>query len=252
MGATRKIRKSFTWDKSSCNKRYFKSLVDILHEVKTPNNTGKYIRPRFTRKKKFCSKLKIKDCALDDFHSGDKYLQIILGRWMITSNCFTTCKNYFAMAMNKWSFFKNDAFIYHMIHNNFFYKKYNSLPLDPIFPIRIVLSNDFLIPPHRIKNTTNFIKEYGYDFFKGKAISNRILKLIEDKHPELTKEITKTLPLSHVISRELCLLNEEDLYFYVVKHNDYKLYKPYVLISEKPISEIKKVYSGTKYTFEYL
>uniref|UniRef100_A0A6C0K484 Uncharacterized protein n=1 Tax=viral metagenome TaxID=1070528 RepID=A0A6C0K484_9ZZZZ len=246
--STRKIRKSFTWAKKSCDSKYFKSLINILDEDKIPKNTGEFIRPGFTRKKKFCNKLKIKECMLDDFHSGDKYLQIILGRWMITSNCFTNCKNYFAMAMNKWSFFKNDVFIHHMLRNNFFYKKYNSLPLDPVFPIRIVLSNDFLIPEHRVKKTTNFIKEYGYDFFKGKAISGRILNLIMDKHPEITKEITK----SHIISRELCLLNEENLYFYKVKHNDYKLYKPYVLISEKSLSEINEIYSDNKYTFEYL
>gem|GEM_PF-3938493 len=156
------------------------------------------------------------------------------------------------MAMNKWSFFKNDVFIHHMLHNNFFYKKYNLLPIDPVFPIRIVLSNDFLIPEHRVKKTTNFIKEYGYDLFKGKAISDRIVKLIMDKYPEISKEITKTLPLSHVISRELCLLKEKNLYFYKVKQNDYKLYKPYVLVSEKPLSEINKIYTDNKYTFEYL
>ena len=139
-----------------------------------------------------------------------------------------------------------------MLHNNFFYKKYNTLPLDPVFPIRIVLSNDFLIPEHRVKKTTNFIKEYGYDFFKGKAISDRILKLIADKHPELTKKITRTSPLSQVSSRDLCLLNEEHLYFYKVRENSYKLYKPYVLLSEKPLTEIKSIYSDTKYTFEYL
>lgn len=245
--ATRKIRKSFTWNKSSCNKKYFKSLANVLNKVKIPNNTGSYIRPRFTRKKKYCKDLKIKDCQLDDFHSGDKYLQIILGRWMITSNCFTTCRNYFAMAMNKWSFFKNDTLIHHMLHNNFFYNKYSKLPLDPIFPIRIVLSNDYLIPSHKLKKTTNFIKAYGYDFFKGKAISDRMIKLINEKYPELTKEISKT-----VISRELCLLNEENLYFYIVKEDTYKLYKPYVLISEHPISVIREKYSKTKYTFEYL
>ncbi len=156
------------------------------------------------------------------------------------------------MAMNKWSFFKNDAFIHHMLQNNFFYKKYNQLPLDPIFPIRIVLSNDFLIPPHRIKKVTNFIKEYGHDFFKGKAISDRILKIVTDEYPELTKDITKTLPLSHVISRELCILNQENLYFYTVKHKEQKLYKPYVLLSEKPLHEIKELYKDTDYIFEYL
>ena len=156
------------------------------------------------------------------------------------------------MAMNKWSFFKNDVFIHHMLKNNFFYHKYNKLPLDPVFPIRIVLSNDFLIPEHRVRKTMNFIKEYGYDFFKGKAISDRIVKLIYEKHPEITKQITKTLPLSHVISRELCLLNQEHLYFYKVKHNDSKLYKPYVLLSEKPLSEIEKLYRDKNYTFEYL
>lgn len=250
--ATRKIRKSFTWNKSSCNSKYFKTLINVLNKVKIPSNTGDYIRPRFTRRKKYCKDLKIKDCQLDDFHSGDKYLQIILGRWMITSNCFTTCKNYFAMAMNKWSFFKNDTFIHHMINNNFFYKQYNKLPLDPIFPIRIVISNDFLIPPHRIKKSTNFIKEYGYDFFKGKAISDRVIKLISEKYPELTKQITKTLPLSHVISRELCILNEENLHFYIVKEKNYQLYKPYVLISKHPISYIREKYSKTNYIFEYL
>lgn len=249
---TRKIRKSFTWTKKSCDSKYFKSLINILDKVKIPMNTGKYIRPRFTRKKNVCNKLQIKNCSLDEFHSGDKYLQIILGRWTITSNCFTTCKNYFTMAMNKWSFFKNDVFIHHMLHNNFFYKKHNSLPLDPVFPIRIVLSNDFLIPEHRVKKTMNFIKQYGYDFFKGKAISDRILNLIMKKHPEITKEITETLPLSRVISRELCILNEEHLYFYKVKHNGYKLYKPYVLLSEMSLAKIKTIYNNTNYTFEYL
>lgn len=250
--STRKIRKSFTWTKKSCNRKYFKSLSNLLDKVKIPDNTGEFIRPKFTRKKSVCKELKIKNCGLDEFHSGDKYLQIILGRWMITSNCFTTCKNYFAMAMNKWSFFKNDVFIHHMLRNNFFYKRYNSLPLDPVFPIRIVLSNDFLIPDHRVKKSTNFIKDYGYDFFKGKAISDRIVKLIEEQHPELTKVITKTLPLSHVISRELCLLSGDNLYFYKVKHNDFKQYKPYVLVSEKPITEIRKIYNKSHYTFEYL
>lgn len=245
---TRKVRKSFTWNKSSCDKKYFKTLTKLLNEVKIPENTGEYIRPKFTRKKTFCSKLKIKDCTLDEFHSGEKYLQIVLGRWSITSNCFTTCKNYFAMAMNKWSLFKNDVFIYHMLKNNFFYKKYSRLPIDPVFPIRIVLSNNFLIPPYRIKSTTNFIKEYGYNFFKGKAISDRIIKLINEKY----YKISKTFPLSHVISRELCLLNEEKLYMYIVKDNDHALYKPYVLISEKPLEEIKNIYKESKYIFEYL
>lgn len=249
---TRKIRKSFTWNKDSCNSNYFSSLINLLNKAHIPKNTENYIRPRFTRKKKFCKNIKINDCKLDDFHSGEKYLQIILGRWMITSNCFTNCKNYFGMAMNKWSFFKNDIFIHHMLRNNFFYKKYNLLPLDPIFPIRIVISNDFLIPPHRMKKTTNFIKEYGYDFFKGKAISDRMIRLIVDKYPELTKKITKTLPLSHVISRELCILNEENLYFYIVKRKENKMYEPYVLISENPITEINKKYYMSEYEFEYL
>jgi len=249
---TRKVRSSFTWTADSCNTKYFDSLIAILNKVNIPKNTGAFIRPRFTRKKGVCEKILIKDCALDDFHSGKDYLQLVLGRWLITSNCFTDCVNYFAMAMNKWSFFKNDTFIHHMIHNEFFYKKYNKLPLDPIFPIRIVLSNKFLIPPHRMRKTTQFIKDYGYDFFKGKAISDKIVKLIESKHPELMKQITKTLPLSHVISRELCLLKQDHLYFYVVKKNDQKLYKPYVLISEKPLTFIQTQYKASDYVFEYL
>ncbi len=244
---TRKIRKSFTWNKSSCNGKYFKSVIKMLDKVKIPNNTGNYIRPRLTRKKKYCDKLKIQNCELDDFHSGNKYLQIILGRFMITSNCFTNCKNYFALVMNKWSLFKNDVFIHYIIRNNFFYKRYSTLPIDPVFPIRIVISNDFLIPPNRIKKTTNFIKEYGHDLFKGKAISDRIVKLISDKHSDIMKDMTKT-----ITSRELCLLYEDNLYFYIVKRNHHKLYEPYVLISKKPLSEIEEIYKDTNYIFEYL
>ena len=103
-----------------------------------------------------------------------------------------------------------------------------------------------------MRKTTQFIKDYGYDFFKGKAISDKIVKLIESKHPELMTQITKTLPLSHVISRELCLLKQDHLYFYVVKKNDQKLYKPYVLISEKPLTFIQAHYNTTDYVFEYL
>jgi hypothetical protein len=249
---TRKVRKSFIWNKDSCNSKYFSSLVDTLNKVQIPKNIENYIKPRFTRKKKICKTIKIKDCKLDDFHSGEKYLQIILGRLMITYNCFTDCKNYFGMAMNKWSFFKNDVFIHYMLRNNYFYKKYNLLPLDPVFPIRIVLSNDLLIPPHRMKKTTNFIKEYGYDFFKGKAISDRMLKLFIDKHPYLTDKITNKMPYSTVTSRELCILNEENLYFYIVKRKENKMYEPYVLISEKPITEINKIYKTSDYHFEYL
>ncbi len=250
--SAKRIRQSFTWKKNSCDKKYFKSLVGMLDAVKFPSNTGEYIRPRVTRKKKYCTKLELKDCKLDDFHSGDKYMQIIIGRYMITSNCFTGCKNYFTMDMNKWSYFKNDAFIHHMLKNNFFYKKYNSLPLDTVFPIRIVISNDLHIPLHRMKKVTNFVKQYGYEFFKGKAISDKMVNLIIDKYPELTTKITKQSPHSHVVSRELCVLNQENLYFYIVKEHGHKIYKPYILLSEKPIHEINTLYKNSKYKFEYL
>ena len=249
--STRKLRSKFTWDEKSCDKKYFKSVVSAMKEVKIPNNTGPYTQMRFTRKLKVCKKWKL-GCELDDFHSGEKYLQLIIGRLATTSNCYTKCKNYWALFANKWSFFRNDAFIYNMIHNNYFYKKYVSLPVDPVFPIRILVTNGYLIPPHRMRKMTSFIKDYGYDFVKGKAISDRMAKLIEEKYPELTKYITKTLPMSHVVSRELCLLKMSGLYFYIAKDIDQKLYKPYVLVSEKPISEIKKIYEGSKYEFEYL
>jgi hypothetical protein len=252
MTKTKKIRKSFSWSNKSCNRSYFKSLKNALNKVQIPKNTGEYIRPRFTRKYKYCKQLKIKDCKLDRFHSGDKYLQIILGRWPITSNCFTECKNYFAMAMNKWSFFKNDIFIHKLIDNNYFYSKYNELPLDPIFPIRVVLSNDYLIPDHRMKKTMNFIKDYGYDYFKGRAISDRMEGIILKKYPELTTKITKTLPLSHVISRELCILNENNLYFYKIKIENVKRYEPYVFISERNIEYIRNHFKDQPVTIEYL
>jgi hypothetical protein len=224
----------------------------MLNRVKIPENTGEFIRPRFTHKSSECKALAIKDCKLDDFHAGEKYLQIVLGRFMITSNCFTNCNNYFSMTMNKWSVFKNDVFIRHMIHNNFFYKKYNKLPLDPIFPVRIVMSSKYLIPPHRIKKVGNFIKEYGYDFFKGRAISDRAEKMVAAHYPELMQKITQGYPKSTITSRELCLLKEDGLYFYIAKKSGEAKYVPYIFVSEKPMSAIREHYKGSEYEFEYL
>lgn len=245
--STRKITKSFLWSKSSCNKKYFKTLSKFLDKVKIPNNTGNYIQARFTRKKKYCKDLKIKDCKLDNFHSGNNYVQIILGRWNYTGNCFKNCKNYFSFTINKWSYFMNDTFIYHMLKNNYFHRKYK-LPLDPIFPIRVLLSNEYTIPKHKMKEATDFIKQYGYDFIKGKTISDRMIKLITEKYPNLTKSLTS----SSIISRELCILEAEDLFFYTVRENGEQDYKPYIFISEKPIAYIKNKYQNSNYNFEYL
>lgn len=251
MKTRKNLKKLISWKGSSCNSAYFKSLSKLLNGVKLPNNTGTYIRPRFSRKARFCKNIDTKDCNLDEFHSGEKYLQIILGRFQITSNCYVGCKNYFAMALNNWSMFKNDTFIHHLLRSNFFYKKYNLQPLDPVFPIRIVLSKQFVIPSHKMKAPEDFIKSYGYDFFKGtKGISNRIINHLLEKYPELTKEITNIYPRSTITSRELCILNQNKLYFYVVKYEN--KYKPYVFVSEKPLTDIKNIYNGSDYEFEYL
>ncbi len=245
---TRHLKK-FTWKKTTCNKNYFDKLTNMLNRVKIPNNTGNYIRPRFkTQKVKHCKDIKINDCKLDNFHSGEKYMQIVLGRLTITSNCFYKCKNYYPVLLNKWSVFKNDTFLYHILHNKKLYQKYSNLPLDPIFPIRVVLSNTDEISIHKMRQSKNFVKNYGYNNKKGKAISNRMIKIIKEQYPTITKKITK----SSIISRELCLLTHMKVYKYVVKNTVSNTYEPYIFISEYPISFIKDKYKNMDYIFEYL
>lgn len=224
----------------------------MLKTVRVPKNTGKYVKPlipmKFTRKVKFCKDIPIKNCKLDEFHSGEKYLQVILGRHNITVNCFSNCKNYFIVFAKKWSYFLNDVVIYNIFHNDFFYKQYSSLPLDPIFPMRVVLSNNDSIPTHKMKQIGDFIKEYGYDFKKGKTISDIMIKRIKTKYPNLTTKITK----SPVLTRELCLLNDMDVYLYKVSNLISKEYYPYILISKYPLSFIKNKFKKSPYIFEYL
>ncbi len=247
---THKHKHMFSWNKASCNSKYFNTLGKFLSEIHIPSNTGNYIRPRFTRNMRMCKDIPNKGCKLDNFHSGSKYLQLILGRANITTNCFYNCKNYFALFINKWSMFKNDTLIHYMLNNNYFYKKYNSLPLDPVFPIRIVLSHIDKIKTHKMSklDSRNFIRKYGYNIVKGKAISNRAIKLITHKYPRLKNKITS----SSITSRELCILNQKGLYFYIVKRSDSNNYEPYVFISKLPLSEIKQIYSKSDYMFKYL
>ncbi len=246
--STRRLKK-FRWKSTSCNKKYFDTLTHVLNHVKIPDNTGNYIRPRLkTQKAKYCKDITIKDCKLDKFHSGNNYLQIILGRLNITLNCFYKCKNYYPILLNKWSVFKNDTLLYHILHNSYFYKRYSKLPLDPIFPIRVVLSDTDAITSHKMRQSNNFVKDYGYNIKKGKAISNRMIKIIKNKYPTITKKITK----SSIISRELCLLTHMKIYKYVAKHNTTNIYQPYIFISEHPISFIKNKFKDKDYIFEYL
>jgi hypothetical protein len=236
---------SFDFNPKDCNKIYFDELFLLLKAV-TPE------KEKFKRiPKKSISKLHIKcentfnSCKPDEFFFENKK-QIILGRFFDTIGCFYKCKgHYFSMAMEPYSLFKNDVFIRYIIDKPELYiNNSNKIELEHVFPIRIVMSDKHNIPTYAEKEMGN-IKEYTFDTIKKKfALSKENSKIIE-KLPEtsiLKKIITESFPINHIISRELCILYQMKLHFYVVKNPDETL-KSFILVSKYDLKQIKKIYN---------
>lgn len=59
----------------------------------------------------------------------------------------------------------------------------------------------------------------------------------------LKHRITDNAPISQVVSRELCILYDMNLYFYVVENDDGH-YMPFILVSKYNMKEIKNKYTA--------
>ena len=245
---------SFDFNPKDCNKIYMDELMLLLDSISPEKEIFKRIN------KKIISKLQIKcenefnSCKPDEFFFNNKK-QIILGRFFDTIGCFYDCKeNYFSMAMEPYSLFKNDVFIRYIIDKPEIYiNNSKKVELEQVFPIRIVLSDKHNIPTYASTKLNN-IKEYTYDDIKQQfAISKENLKKINNlpKTSILKKIITQKFPKNHIISRELCILYYMKLNFYVVENND-KTLKPFILVSKYNLTKIKEIYKKHNKTFPNL
>ena len=236
----------YEFDPKDCNTIHFKKILKILNKV----NPEKEEYIRMSKKKINNLNIKcyydfIKNCERDEFFF-EKKTQIILGRFNDTIGCFYDCKNnYFAMAMDPYSIFKNDIFIRYMVDKTSIFIKNIDHKLETIFPIRILLSNRNLITTHKLKKLLNLDEYYSeinpITKNKKKAISNYNLNIILNMNKKMNK-ITEVIPINHIIGRELCLLYYLNYYFYIVEVDENNI-KPFILVSKFNLKIIKNIYS---------
>ena len=236
----------YTFDIDECKNIYWTELEKLLTKI-IPENE-EYIRISKTQMKKAkieCSYDKILNCDRDNYFLEDNTKQIILGRCGDTMGCFYDCtENYFAMAMTPYSIFKNDVLIRYMIDKpKLFINNDTNYKLETVFPIRILISNKYAIPMHKFTKIENSI-----EYFSQKEeiipVPYTFAGNIEnyDKYKDSSNILhrqTSNLSSSNIISREMCILYNMDLYFYIVKIDENN-YEPFILCSKYNLEEIKK------------
>ena len=212
--------KNLKWSKESCKDetyeiKYFPQLVGFLEALILPNRDWEEPLKLTKEDIKKC-KSKKTGCEIDIFHEGKKYKQIVLGR-LESTKCFLHCFNYEVLNINDWSIHKNDLFIKYAAKDN----KINQiikpkLSLSSMFPIRIYIGND-MIPSHHLDKI-------------GMAST------VQDFQ-------TKIEPGS-VTARELCLLINLKLSFYLVKKNKSSGYEPFLIATKRTKKDITKYYKN--------
>jgi hypothetical protein len=242
----------FEFDPKSCNSKYFKELHKLMNTVNPKDEEFLSLTKKKLDSYKIgkCTYPLLKNCKPDEFFFDNKK-QILLGRFYDTAACFYDCKeNFFIFAVDPFSLFKNDLFIRYMIkYPELFIKREGSTILERVFPIRIILSTKHLIPSYKDKKMTR-IEEFTSELLKppeilefkaamNTKILNKFYKL--NSSNILKKRITDNAPISHVVSREICILYGMDLYFYIVEEDNGK-YLPFILISKYNMNQIIKEY----------
>lgn len=236
----------YEFNPEDCDTIYFENLLQLMSKIKPELEDYKRMDREKVKKLKIkCTYKEIKKCKKDEFFFENK-VQIILGRFYDTIGCFYDCKeNYFAMAMNEYSLFKNDVFIRYILDKSYiFIKNMKKIELESIFPIRILLSKKYLITTHKLRDIMD-LSEY-YEQTQPErimSINKENLKILLefDKNSKIKKKITEDIPINHIIGRELCILYKLNYYFYVVENED-KSIKPFILISKYNLDEIKEFY----------
>ncbi len=244
---------NYDFNPNTCNSNYFKELNKLMKKI----NPNKQQFKRLTKKKLAsynvgkCTYPLLKNCEPDEYFFDNKR-QILLGRFLDTAACFFNCsKNYFTLAVDPFSLFKNDLFIRYVLDYPELFINKGSTELEDVFPIRILLSTKHFIPSYLDKKMTR-TEEFTSELLEPPKI-NKFRASMEPSILEkfytlpsnniLKQRITDNAPISHVVSRELCILYEMKLFFYVVEENDGN-YSPFILVSKYNMRDIKKKYAS--------
>uniref|UniRef100_A0A6C0KSE3 Uncharacterized protein n=1 Tax=viral metagenome TaxID=1070528 RepID=A0A6C0KSE3_9ZZZZ len=252
------IKFSMAFTKRECDDAYFDDLDTFLDQVIKESQYQPDLVQKTENGTRSCPPLSLNDCKADSFHPDSAKVQVLLGRFGLTTNCFTDCPGvYTALNIPIWSIFRNDLFIRYIASRN--------EKLDSIFPIRVILSNnqEFFIPPHNmriVKHIQLLLNEYFTEYTwdqsdfesKNDITEDKITPNIENKElafdmsqysklmNDKIKKAIVAFPSSNIVSRELCMLRK--LHFYMVLRHK-KVYLPFILISHLSKYHILKWYS---------
>lgn len=239
---------SFKFEPDLCDNTYFKELKELIESVNTSGidftmQTEEEIDKIITEDTCTYSHAL---CKPDQFNMEDT-IQIILGRYNDNVGCFYKCYLYYALSYKTYSIYKNDLLIRYILN---FPKLFNiEKNLNPIFPIRIIVNKQNIIPTHELIYTDNKDKYYSKfnmngDIAEYTASEINMIKsnIYEQKLPYFTKLLSNTSKEGMITARELCSLFQYKYYFYGVLIPDTNIqYEPYILISKYNIHEIKKL-----------
>jgi hypothetical protein len=239
----------YEFDIDECNNIYWTELENFLTKIIPEDEEYNRISEKKIDKEKIeCSYKRILDCERDNYFLKENTIQIILGRYFDTIGCFYKCtKNYFVMAMTPYSLFKNDVFIRYILDKHILFINNNiQYELEDVFPIRILISEKHIIPMHKFSKIQNIIEYFSQkeeiipvDYTFAGYIENYDKYI--DSSNILQRQITSNIPISHIISREMCILYNMNMYFYIIQI-DGNNYEPFILCSKYDLEKIKSIY----------
>ena len=230
----------YHFDPATCDRPYFRDLERVLNRVDPATEDFRRMsRTRIDQLNLRCTH-PLRHCHPDETFFDNKK-QILLGRAADTIPCMGHCHDhYFVYAMETYSLFKNDVFIRYMMERpEVFIRGSRKRDLETVFPIRILLSTKHDIPAYTYTKM-NHLNEYTHDTLKNVvAVSPANLRML--RRLPRTSRVKRRISNSSIISRELCLLHQMKLHFYVLREPD-GTNKPFILVSKYTLPEIRAFY----------
>jgi hypothetical protein len=247
---------NFTFNPKDCSSEYFKELVLFLNTLNEESfDRLDDIQISKIRMRVDCTH-PINDCKQDEFFFENKR-QIVLGRFSDMVSCFSNCKSYFTMLLDPYSVLKNDIFIHYIFQHPHLCINdcKDKIEIETVFPIRIILSKDNIIPTHIDTQLTN-VNNYIYDTIQNKLASSvhNTKKYLQLKNDSILKSRLTIQENGHITARELCLLRYMNTFFYIVPTLNGTI-KPFILVSKYNLAELKQIFKKYNKPFpplEYL
>ena len=255
----KKVYSNFEFDPTICDQTYMTKVKKLFKEQLDTESfnlkTKQEIQNELAGKPIECDYEYSQNlCTRDDFFTKENSKQIVLGRYDDIVGCYYNCDDYFALAIKDWTVFKNDYLIKYLIDKSRFKDVGLDLDLDPVFPVRIIISKKkisrFSLKTKGINNDKPYYNTLT-DTIYTPNITKQNQTIIDNPKYTLLNEFDNDNAEGAITSRELCLLMQTYKIYMVsvVEENKENKEKwlPLLLVSKQSINEINKLYANRSY-----